>query len=159
MRFGSKIRRSRFRSARSVPPGKGLSNRSGKIHRNEKETVFLSWQGSFYEYTVCVWTFNGSTVFESMWTPLSVNVILIEPKSIPDIPWNIRYWLPSLFIRDINFSVHFCIPIYRWGQEWVLCASLNIFDSNSELHITDILEYGEARSQCNFHEPATRSDI
>ena len=28
-----------------------------------------------------------------------------------------------------------------------------------ELHITDILEYGEARSRCNFYEPATRSDI
>ena len=71
-------------TARSVPPGKGLSNRSGKIHRNEKETVFLSWQGSFYEYTVCGWTFKGSTVFESMWTPFSVNVILLEPKSTPD---------------------------------------------------------------------------
>ena len=28
-----------------------------------------------------------------------------------------------------------------------------------ERNITDILEYGEARSQRNFQEPATRSDI
>ena len=62
----------------------------------------------------------------------------------------------------IAFTVHsgnkkFLIILYK--QERVLCASLNIFDGQSELHITDILEYGEARSQCNFHEPATRSDI
>ena len=39
-------------TARAAPLGKGLSNRPGKIYNNEKETVFLSWQGSFYKYTV-----------------------------------------------------------------------------------------------------------
>ena len=64
----------------------------------------------------------------------------------------------------IAFTVHsgnklFLFILYSYNQERVLCASLNIFDGQSELHISDILDYGEARSQCNFHEPATRSDI
>ena len=46
-----------------------------------------------------------------------------------------------------------------YNQERVLCPSLNIIDGQPELHITDILEYGEARSHCNFHMPAIRSDI
>ena len=66
---------------------------------------------------------------------------------------NQRYWLPSLFVREKTFL------FILYNQERVLCASLNIFDGQSELHMTDILEYGEARSQCNFHEPATCSDI
>ena len=66
-----------YTTARSAPLGKGLSNRPGKIHNNEKETAFLSWEGSLYKYTVWVWTFQGSTAFENIWTPFGVNLAFV----------------------------------------------------------------------------------
>ena len=55
---------------------------------------------------------------------------------------------------------------YRWFRESAVLIAITVHSGNKhfniieyELHITDILEYGEARIHSNFQQPATRSDI
>ena len=55
---------------------------------------------------------------------------------------------------------------YRWFRESAVLIAITVYSGNKhfiiieyELHITDILEYGEAQIHSNFQQPATRSDI
>ena len=99
-------------------------------------------------------TFEKNRFWTAFWTSgLSTTIAkYIRLDKMPEtLYYYWFYWSQNQYRGLPESPVLIAITVHSGNKRFIILEY--------ELHITDILEYGEARSRCNFHEPATRSDI